>query len=112
MTDNTLDSLIGTEVVDYALDETYAYITLSDGRELRIERENSDCCSWIELVQINAHPGIITAASYENTPDDSGAYEAWIYVVTEDSAYRLVEASADASSGYYLHGFALHVEFI
>jgi hypothetical protein len=111
-TTNPLDGLIGTEVIGSEWQKYYVILSLKDGRKLRIERTADDCCSWIELRNVNTRPGIITDAKFENTDDDEGLYTAWIHVVTEDGAYRLAEADADASSGYYLHGFALSVTLV
>lgn len=100
--------LVGKSIV--AANMTTGTLSLSDGTVLEFDKENSDCCSWIELAALATTANIITAAKVETTDDDEGPYTAWVHVVTEAGELRVVEANADASNGYYLHGFALGVK--
>lgn len=103
-----LDHLIGKSITA-ATEDTLA---LSDGTRLRFDREESDCCSWIQLSSLSTTDSIITAAEFRDNEDETGgegAYKAWLHVVTEAGELNIAEAEGDASNGYYLHGFALGV---
>lgn len=103
-----LDLLVGHRVIATS-DDT---LTLSDGTTLTFDRENDDCCSWIELERLTTTDHIITAATLDDNEDETGgegAYRAWLHVVTEAGELNIAEATGDASNGYYLHGFALGV---
>jgi len=99
------EHLVGQTVVAAEL----GVLSLSDGTRLVIDKENSDCCSWIELTGVNPTEGLITSVKVDNTDDYEGEYKAWISVVTEAGELNIAEADADATNGYYLHGFALDV---
>ncbi|HET6907848.1 MAG TPA: hypothetical protein VFH54_00790 [Mycobacteriales bacterium] len=106
-----LDRLIGQRVVE-ASDDT---LTLSNGVQLRFQKANDDCCSYIELGKLATTDNIITAASVGDNEGETGGegpYDAWVYVVTEAGVLNIAEAHGDASNGYYLHGFALDVTVI
>ena len=104
--------LVGKSVV--AADLVEGRLTLSDGTILEFDLENYECCSWVELTGLATTVNVITAAELRDTEDDSmpNDYQAWVHVVTEAGELRLVEAVGNASSGYYLHGFALNVKVI
>lgn len=104
------DILVGHSIVE--ADEKTGTLVLDDGARLVIDKENSDCCSWIELTTLRPTTNIITAVTVENTDDDEGEYDAWVTVLTEDGPVTIAEAKADASNGYYLHGFALAVKYV
>lgn len=105
-----LELLVGQRVID-ATEDT---LTLSDGTKLRFERTADDCCSWLKLQALATTDNIITAARYGDNEDEAfgegeGEYRAWIHVITEAGELNIAEAEGDLGSGYYLHGFALHV---
>ena len=103
-----LEVLIGKSVTGATQDT----LTLSDGTRLQFATEASECCSWLELRSLSTTGNIITAAEYGDNEDDTGGegeYRAWLRVVTEAGELNIAEAEGDASSGYYLHGFALPV---
>lgn len=102
-----LDDLIGKRVV--SADPNKYTLTLSDGTMMKFDDGNADCCSWIEVVNLSTTDHIITAATIEDTDQGDGAYKAWVQVITSDGPINIVEADADASNGYYLHGFAIGV---
>lgn len=107
--EEVVEILVGNSVVG----TTENTLTLLDGTVLEVERSNSDCCSYIELERLASSEGIITAAKFDdNETDGTGAYKAWIYVLTEAGELNIAEADGDASNGYYLHGFALSVWMI
>jgi hypothetical protein len=101
--------LVGRSIVE----AEGANLTLDDGTVLEFDKDNSDCCSYIELVNSRSTNSIITAVKVEDDEGEygEGAYHAWIRVLTEADPYgiNIVEADGDASNGYYLHGFALGV---
>lgn len=111
MNDAVLQRLIGTKVMSANQDSLF----LSDGTQLRFDREDYDCCSSIELRSLSTTNHIITAAEFRDNEDETGGegrYKAWLHVVTEAGELNIAEADGDASNGYYLHGFALGVEII
>lgn len=112
--DKRLDFLLGQRVISTDLDA--GTLTLSNGNEVQIEKSDYDCCSSIDLVRLATTDNVITAAGFgdnEDETDGEGAYSAWIYVVTDDGAViHVADADGDASSGYYLHGFALGVDLL
>jgi hypothetical protein len=103
--DAAVDALVGHRVVSVTDDTA----TLDNGTRIRFQKENSDCCSYVELRQLHAVDHIITAARFEDNSTGMNGYEAWLTVVTESGSCRIAEAEGDATSGYYLDGFALQV---
>lgn len=109
--ESAVDRLIGQSITE-AHEDT---LVLSDGTRLVFDREDSDCCSWIGLETLRPCPNIITAAFVEDNEHETGwqgDYKAWIRVVTEAGELNVAEADGNASSGYYLHGFALGVRVV
>lgn len=105
---NALDHLIGKTVVNATVDT----LTLSDGTRLRFDREESNCCSWIELRSLSTMGNVTTGAEFRDNEDETdgeGAYRAWLHVVTEAGELNIAEAEGNTGNGYYLHGFALGV---
>lgn len=103
-----LDRLIGQRVTE-ATDDT---LTLSNGVQLRFQKQNDDCCSYIELKKLATTDNIITSASIGDDDEGEGEYDAWVHVITSAGALNVAVAHGDASNGYYLHGFALDVTVI
>lgn len=110
MTTNYLEHLVGKSVV--SADKTTGEMLLSDGSKLIFDRSNSDCCSWIDLTELRTTDAMILSATEEDTDEGEGGYDAWVHVVTEAGDLRIAEADANASNGYYLHGFALNVKVV
>jgi hypothetical protein len=111
MNEAVLEKLIGNAVVAATSDT----LTLSDGTRLRFDVEEYDCCSSIYLRALSTTNNIITAAEFRDNEDETGGggpYRAWLHVVTEAGELAIAEAEGDATSGYYLHGFALGVTII
>lgn len=107
---NLEEMLVGRRVV--AASMTDATLTLDNGVVLTFERENDDCCSYIELTGLATTDHVITRAEFRDNEDETGyegSYHAWLYVMTEGGPVNIAEADGDASNGYYLHGFALGV---
>jgi len=107
-----LQHLVGKSVI--SADKTTGEMLLSDGSKLIFDRENSDCCSYIELSRMRTTDAMILSAEERDDEGDDGEgdYNAWVHVVTEAGELNLVEAEGDASNGYYLHGFALNVKVV
>ena len=103
--DELTSLLVGRKVVQ--AENESGTLTLDNGVLIKFDKENSDCCSWIELEGLATTDNVITAAKFDNTDDDEGPYKAWLHVITEAGEVKIAEADADASNGYYLHGFAL-----
>lgn len=102
------EHLIGKSVV--SADKESGTLTLSDGTIMAFDKSNSDCCSWIELMDMSAVGNIITAATIEDDSTGVNEYKAWVHVVTRSGfETNIVEADGNASNGYYLDGFALGV---
>jgi hypothetical protein len=110
MRENYLDHLVGKSVI--SADKTTGEMLLSDGSKLIFDRTNDDCCSWIALSKMRTTEAMILSAEERDTDEGEGGYTAWVHVVTEAGELNLVEADADASNGYYLHGFALGVKVV
>lgn len=100
---------MGHRVVSASTED--ATLELDNGVKIIFDRENSDCCSWIELSRLATVDNIITDAGFRGDAEE-GPYEAELYVVTEAGEFNVAEAVADASNGYYLHGFALGAQVI
>ncbi len=106
-----LGLLPGRSVVSASLET--GRMVLSDGTVLVFDKENWDCCSWVDLTGLATTENIITLAEPRNNETDGvGPYKAWIHVVTKAGELHLADADGDASNGYYLHGFALGVTVI
>jgi hypothetical protein len=107
------EKLVGHKIVRASLAD--ATLTLDDGTVLKFDRENSDCCSYLELMTLHTTDNLITSARFEDDEEDlgEGSYSAWLTVITETGdQYAVAEASGSLGSGYYLHGFALNIEVI
>lgn len=102
--------LVGHKIVES--DFEAGTITLDDGKVIKVQKNNDDCCSWVELTALRTTDHIITAVKVENTDDDEGEYKAWMQVITEGGPINVMEMDGNASNGYYLHGFALPVELV
>lgn len=106
--------LVGHAIV--SADTERGRLTLDNGFVLKFEKENADCCSWVELSCLRATNNIITKVEVKDTEDETGgegSYEAWMQVVTDSGeVVKIAEMVGDASNGYYLHGFALGVRVI
>ena len=108
--DSWLDLLVGKSIV--AADTEAGTLELSDGTVLEFDRDNGDCCSYIDLTVLRATNNIITAATLEDNEEDTGyvgEYSAWLQVITDEGPLKVAEAEGNATNGYYLHGFALGV---
>lgn len=104
-----IDILVGNMITE--VEDTV--ITLSNGAQLKFEKETGECCSWIELKKLATTPSIITAAKFEDDEGDGDdPYKAWIHVITEAGELNVAEADCDPGTGYYLHGFSLDVWLI
>jgi hypothetical protein len=107
---NYLEHLVGKSII--SADPATGEMILSDGSKLFFDTYNSDCCSWIELTDLKTTDAMILSAEEQDTDEGEGGYSAWVHVVTEAGDLNIAEADADASSGYYLHGFALGVKVV
>jgi hypothetical protein len=108
-----LEHLTGKSVVFASLEA--GVLVLSDGTRLVFDKENSDCCSGIDLTELATTENVITAAEFQDNEDETngeGEYLAWVRVVTESGELSIAEAVGDASNGYHLHGFALGVTVV
>lgn len=108
-----LEELIGKSVVSASLDD--GTLRLSDGTTLFFQKSDTSCCSWIDLVGLATTSNVITSADLRDNEDETGGfgpYEAWVHVVTEAGEFHLADAEGNATSGYYLHGFALGVTVV
>ena len=107
-----LDMLIGKSVVSANMET--GTLVLSDGTRIQFDLEVNDCCSWLNLTVLRMTPNIITAATLEDDQDQmgEGPYRAWLRVLTEAGDLNIAEADGDATTGYYLHGFALGVRIL
>lgn len=106
------EALVGHKVISASIDNTVGTLGLDNGTTLLIDAYTYDCCSWQELTTLTTVNNVITAVRVEDNEyltGDEGPYKAWVTVVTEADEYRLAEADADASNGYYLHGWCLNV---
>lgn len=105
-----VDLLVGHQVID----TTETSLILDNGMQLRFDRSNSSCCSFVELGALSRTENVIIAAYVEDNEDETGGegeYRAWIRVLTEATELNVAEAEGNASNGYYLHGFALSVTY-
>jgi|SRR3569623_115608 len=104
------EELIGQSIASVTEDT----LTLSNGRRLQFDQDNSDCCSWIELKKLAACENLITSVEIDDSEDeDFQGYSAWINVIAEDGTItRIAEAEGNPGNGYYLHGWALPVRLI
>lgn len=102
--------LVGRSIVEASFEE--GTLTLDDGTVFRFDKENDDCCSWVELAALRATNNVITAVTVDDDEGEEGEgpYKAWMQVVTDSGeVVNVAELEGDASNGYYLHGFALGV---
>jgi hypothetical protein len=107
------DVLVGRSIVSASTEE--GLLVLDDGAVLKFDKENSDCCSWVELSVLRATNNIITKVEVKDNEDETGgegAYKAWMTVLTEAGPINVAEMEGNASNGYYLHGFALGVSYV
>lgn len=87
-------------------------LTLSDGSRLVFDAHNWECCSRVDLTALTTTNNVITSAGFdmEYEPcdeEDRSPYQARLSVLTDAGQFTVAEAEGDASSGYYLWGFAL-----
>lgn len=108
--------LVGNSIV--SADVSTGRLVLSDGTVLQVAASNDECCSFVNLTALRTVGNVITAVRLE---DEDGAgeslasspYRAWVSVLTDaGELVDVAEAAGDATSGYYLHGFALPVTVV
>lgn len=108
------DALVGRSIVD--ADTEKARLTLDNGAVIEFDRENSDCCSYVELTCLRATNNVITKVEIKDNEDETGGegeYKAWMQVLTDSGeVIKIAEMDGNASNGYYLHGFALGVRLV
>lgn len=105
---NYLEHLVGKGIA--SADAKTGEMLLSDGSRLIFDTSNSDCCSYIELIELRTTDALILSAEEQDDDTGEGGYNAWVHVVTEAGELNIAEAEGNASNGYYLHGFALSVK--
>lgn len=109
-----MEVLGGRKIVE-ASTET-GTLVLDNGMVLQFDKENDDCCSWVELsVLRTTGENVITGVEITDNEDETGGegpYWAKITVLTDDGPVDIAEQTGDASNGYYLHGFALGVKMV
>jgi len=62
--------LVGHKVIGASIED--ATLTLDNGTKIRFDRENSDCCSSIDLTALHTTDNIITSAEFRDNEDETG----------------------------------------
>lgn len=106
-------TLIGRKITH--TDPDTGRLTLDNGTIVEIDTRADDCCSYLQLAELHTTEHAITnvwTTDDEHITGGDSPYTAWIYVLTDGGEKAIAEAHGDATSGFYLHGFALNAHVI